>query len=335
MSQTLSPQAKTDDFHPPDNSSLMLSDSTFFLCLTVAGFTLALVITVSSSVLLVTIFRESRNLLEKPPSLLITNLCVSDLVVGLIAGNLGAVQALYRYRQWLVPDELDVVVRVVLGLTLFIRSGTIVALSYDRYIAVAHPFQYRLTITKQRYKIFIALMWVFSSVLCLLQLASIPEKIISVTYAHTHASVPMILLTVTYFRLFRALIKRKRELRAVGIMNKAVWDQQGEMVTTILIVLTMFYGTVFPAFISLHLRYFCKSCEQSLTFKKLEIIFFWFLLLTSAVNPFVYAWRVPKYRRGLKTCLARKRTTLRPNPVRGDNNGAVPVRLIHLKLFSK
>ena len=335
MSQTLSPQVKTDDFNPPDDSSLIVSDSTFFLCLTVAGFALALVVTVTSSVLLVTIFRESRRLLEKAPSLLITNLCVSDLVVGLIAGNLGAAQALYRYQQRPVPDKLDVVVRVVLGLTLFVRSGTIVALSYDRYIAVAHPFQYRSTITKPRYKIFIALMWVVSSILCLLQLTSIPEKIISITYAHTHASVPMMLLTVIYFKLFRALTKRKRELRAVGIMNQAVWDRQRKMVVTILIVLTMFYGTVFPAFISLHLRYFCEPCEQSLTFKKLDIIFFWFLFLTSAVNPFVYAWREPKYRRAFKTCLGRRRTTLRPYPVRGDNNCAVPVRLIHLKLFSK
>ena len=178
-------------------------------------------------------------------------------------------------------------------------------------------------------------MWVISSILCLLQLASIPEKIISITYAHTHASVPMILLTVIYFKLFRALTKRQRELKAAGIMNKAVWDEQREMVATILIVLIMFYGTVFPVFISLHLRYFCKPCEQSLTFKKLEIIFFWFLFLTSAANPFVYAWRVPKYSRAFKTCITRRRTTLRPKPVKGDDNCVVPVRLIHLKLFSK
>ena len=320
MAQTLSSQVKTDAFHPSDDSSLILSDSSFFLCLTVAGFTLALVTTVANSVLLVTIFRESRRLLEKPPSLLITNLCVSDLVVGLIAGNLGAVQTLYRYQQRPVPDKLDVVVHVVLGLTLFVRSGTIVAASSDRYIAVAHPFEYKFTITKPRFKICIALMWVAASILCLLQLASVPEKIISIIYAHTHASVPMMLLTAIYFKLFRALGKRKRELRAAGIMNKGVWDQQR---VTVLIVLTMFYGTVFPAFISLHLRYFCKPCEQSLTFKKLEIIFFWFLFLTSAVNPFVYAWREPKYRRAFKTCLGR--TTLRPNPVRGANNCVVPV----------
>lgn len=334
MAQTLSSRVKTDAFHPSDDSSFILSDSTFFLCLTVAGFTLALVTTVANSVLLVTIFRESNRLLEKPSSLLITNLCVSDLVVGLIAGNLGAVQTLYRYQQRPVPDKLDVVVRVVLGLTLFVRSGTIVALSYDRYIAVAHPFKYRFTITKPRLKICIALMWVVASILCLLQLASIPEKIISIIYAHTHASVPMMLLTVIYFKLFRALGKRKRELRAVGIMNKGVWDRQRKVVVTILIVLTMFYGTVFPAFISLHLRYYCKPCEQSLTFQKLEIIFFWFLFLTSAANHFVYAWREPKYRRAFKTCLAR-RILLRPIPVRGAKNCVVPVQLIHLKFFSK
>ena len=148
MSQPLTTQVKTEDFHPPDDSSLALSDSTFFMCLTVAGFSLALLIIVTSSVLLVTIFRESRRLLEKPPSLLITNLCVSDLVVGLIAGNLGAVQALYRFQQLPVPDKLNLALRVVLALTLFVRSGTIVALLYDRYIAVAHPFQYRSAITK-------------------------------------------------------------------------------------------------------------------------------------------------------------------------------------------
>ena len=78
-----------------------------------------------------TIFRESRVLLEKPPSLLITNLCVSDLVVGLIAATLASVMAFYRYQSWLVPAKMDLVVRLVLSLSLFVRSGTVVALSCD------------------------------------------------------------------------------------------------------------------------------------------------------------------------------------------------------------
>lgn len=335
MAQTLSSQMK-DGVHPTDNSSLLINDSTLFLSLTVAGFALALVTTMGNSVLLVTIFKESRRLLEKPPSLLITNLCVSDLVVGLIAGNLAAVKALYRYQQWPVPDQLDLVVRLVLCLTLFVRSGTIVALSCDRYFAVAHTFRYRSTITKTRYKICIALMWGVSSTLCVLQLTSIPEKIIIIIYAHTHASVPAMLLTVIFIKLFRALAKRERELKAVGIMNKQVWDRQKKMVITILIVLAMFYGTVLPEFIALHLLYFCKPCEQSLTFQKLEVIFFGLLFLTSAVNPFVYAWREPKYRRAFKTCFtcfgSIRRISLRPNPPQGATCTA-PVRAIRLNLF--
>lgn len=311
----------------------MVNDSAFFLSLTVVGFALALVTTVANSALLITIFKESRQLLEKPPSVLITNLCVCDLIVGLIAGNLASVKALYRYQQWPVPDKLDIVVRVILGVTLFVRTGTIVTMSCDRYIAVAHTFRYISMITKTRFKRCIAFLWVFGSILCLLQLASIPEEIIIILYAHIHASVPAILLTVIYIKLFSALRKRKRELTAVGIINQIVWDQQRTMVTTILIVMTMFYATVLPEFIALHLLYFCKPCEQSLTFKKLEIIFFGLLFLPSAVNPFVYAWRESKYRRALKTCLVKRRSS-RPNPMQGVNC-AEPVVLIRLKAFAR
>lgn len=321
-----------DSVHPTVDS-LMVNDSTFFLSLTIIGFALALVTTVANSALLITIYRERRQLLEKPPSLLITNLCVSDLVIGSIAGNLAAVKALYRYQQWPVPDQLDLAVRLVLGLALFVRSGTMVVLSCDRYIAVAHTFKYITMITKTRFKICIALLWVSGLILCFLQLASIPEKVITIIYAHTHASIPAILLTIIYIKLFGALRKRKRELREVGIMNKQVWDRQRKMVTTILIVLSMFYATVLPEFIALHLLYFCEPCEQSLTFKKLEVIFFGLMFLTSAVNPFVYAWREHKYRRALKTCFA-ARIPLRTNPVQGANR-EVPVALIRLNLFSR
>ena len=186
------------------------------------------------------------------------------------------------------------------------------ALSCDRYIAVAHTFRYTWMITKSKYKICIALMWGVGLVLCSLHFTSIPEKIITIIYAHTHVSVPAMLLTVIHIKLLEPLIKRKRELRNVGIMNKQAWDGQRSIVVTILIVLTLFYATVLPELIVVHLRYFCQPCAQSLTFKKLEVIFSGLLFLTSAANPFIYAWREKKYRRVFKTCFA-NRTSLHPN----------------------
>ena len=290
----------------PTDESLMVKDCNFFLSLAVAGFALAAVTTLGNCALLLTIFRDTRRLLQTPPSMLIANLCVSDLVVGLISGNLVAVKDVYRFQHLQVPRELDPIIRLVLGLSLFVSSGTIIALSCDRYVAVMHPLKYRSTITRTRVKICIALIWGVALTVCFLQLASVPEKILKIVYAHTHASLPAILLTVMYFKVFGALGERKRELRSAGITpamrSQKILDRERNMVVTILLVLALFYVTVLPEFIALHLMEFCESCKQSLTFLKLEIVFSRFLFLNSALNPFVYSWRVPKYRQAFTSC---------------------------------
>lgn len=299
--------SQKNDVQPTgDHDSFMVSDRAFFLSLAVVGFALAAVNTLGNTALLLTIFRDSRRLLQTPPSLLIANLCVSDLVVGLIAGDLVAVKDVYRFQHLPVPNKLDPIIRLVLGLSLFVSSGTIIALSCDRYVAVMHPFKYKSTITRKRVKICIALIWAVAFTLCFLPLTSIPEVIFKIVYAHTHASLPAILLTIMYFKVFRALGERRRELRAAGITSttrsKKVLDRERNMVVTILIILALFYVTVLPEFVALHLLHFCEPCEQSSTFRKLEIVFSRFLFLNSAVNPFVYAWRVPKYRQAFTAC---------------------------------
>ena len=275
------------------------------------GLALAAVTTLGNSALLLTIFRDTRRLLQTPPSLLIANLCVSDLALGLISGNLVAVKDVYRFQHFPVPRVLDPIIRLVVGLSLFVSSGTIIALSCDRYVAVMYPLKYRSTITRTRVKIFIALIWVFAVTVCFLPLTSVPENIFKIVYAHTHASIPALLLTVMYFKVFRALGERKRELRDAGITSatrsKQTLDRERNMVVTILLVLALFYVTVLPEFTALHLMQFCESCKQSLTFVKLEIVFSRFLFLNSALNPFVYSWRVPKYRRAFKSCFVKLR----------------------------
>lgn len=301
-----SPNNSTDK---PNDHSFMINDPTFFLILAIVGFTLSAVTTLGNSTLLLTIFRDTVNLLETPPSLLIVNLCVSDLLLGLVAGNLVAVKDYQRSENLPIPAELDPIIRLVLGLSLFVSSGTIIALSYDRYVAVMYPFtcKYESTVTKKRVKIFIATLWGISSTLCFLPLIDIPERIFDIVYAQAYASLPVLLLTVLYVKVFRALREKAQELKDAGIPSNArgkkVLDQERTMVVTIFIVLAMFYLTVLPEFFVLHLRHFCYVCSRSLVFRKLEIISFGLRFLNSAVNPFLYAWRLSKYRRAFLVCI--------------------------------
>ena len=106
-----------------------------------------------------------------------------------------------------------------------------------------------------------------------------------------------------YIKVFRALGERKRELRDAGItsemISKQLLDRERKMVVTILIVLALFYVTFLPEFIALHLLHLYEPSARSLAFKKLEIVLSRFLFLNSAMNPFVYAWRLPKYRKAV------------------------------------
>ena len=295
-------------FFEPSSNSVFFKDPAFFMTLAVVGFLLSAVTTVGNAALLLTIFRDTRRLLQTPPSLLITSLCVSDLMVGSIAGNLVALKDVYRHQDRPVPDKLDPVVRLVLGLTLLVCSGTIIALSYDRYVVVMHPLKYKSTVTRERVKLFILVMWTVSLSVCFIPMIKIPEKILALVYAHSYASLPIIVVTVMYIKVFRALGKRKRELKEAGITkemrSKVVLDRERRMVLTILIILALFYLTFLPEFIALHVLHLCQSCARSLTFRKLEIIFSRFLFLNSAMNPFVYAWRLPKYRKAVLSCFA-------------------------------
>lgn len=307
---------------PTDDPS-MIKDPVFFLILAVVGFTLSAITTVGNSTLLVTISRDTRRLLETPPSLLIVNLCVSDLLLGLVAGNLVAVKD-FRSSEYLPdPTKLDPIIRLVLSLSLFVSSGTIIALSYDRYIAVMYPFtcKYESTVTKKRVTIFIGVLWAVSLTLCFLPLLDIPEKIFDIVYAQAYASLPVVLLTVMYIKVFRELRRKSQELKDAGIpsnaRSKKVLDLERQMVVTILIVLALFYVTVLPEFIVLHLRHFCGACSRSLMFKKLEIISFRLRFLNSAVNPFLYAWRLSKYRRAFVICCTNRcRSTTSQTPGR-------------------
>lgn len=292
-----------------DFYATIIDDSTFWLALVVIGFILALVIVVGNAFLLFTIYKDPRKSLRTPPCLLIANLSASDLLQGLVSVFFVALRDVYRFEQVHMPHVvvLKAVIYTALTTTLFVSSYSIIAMSLTCYVAINNPMEYKSTITKRRVKIFIAVLWVISLTTCALPATNIAEKTYTLIYLHTHASLPAILLTVIYVNVFRALARRSRELENNGINmivnSKHVLERERKMTFTIIIILVLFYVSYMPQYITLHLLHLCESCHQSITFHKIDVILSRFLFLSSAINPFIYAWRVPKYRVAFIECL--------------------------------
>ena len=230
-------------------------------------------------------------------------------MMGLFNVSLVALRDVYRSRLEYMPYAVvfKAIMYTVLSTTLFVSSYTIIAMSLTCYIAISKPMEYKSFVTKKRIKIFIAVLWMVSLTMCILPATNISEKTFTLIYLHTHGSLPAVLLTVIYVNVFRALARHSRERKlnvsdAIG-NSKHVLDRERKMAFTIIIILSLFYVTYMPQYITLHLLHFCKSCQQSLTFHKVDVVLSRFLFISSAINPFVYAWRVPKYRLAFIDCL--------------------------------
>lgn len=287
----------------------IIDEPAFWLALAVPGFILASVIILGNSFLIFTMHKDPRKSLRSPPAFLVANLGASDLLLGMFTVFFVALRDVYRYRQVHMPfvGVFKAVMYTVLTTTLFASIYSIIAMSAACYVAINKPMDYKTIITKRRIKVFIALLWVISVSTCVLPATSIPEKIYTMIYLHTHVSLPAILLTVIYVKVYRALSRRTRELQENGLFSSVnsanVLERERKMSITIIIILTMFFVSYLPQYITLHLLYFCTVCQQSVTFHKIDVVLSRFLFLNSAINPFIYAWKVPRYRRAFIDCL--------------------------------
>lgn len=304
----------------PDIYVRLIDDPVFWLVLAIVGFALSTVITVANFIVMVTIYRDPQKSLRTPPCLLVANLASSDFLVGLCVVSLVAFRDVYRslLQQVPLPVSVGMFVSYVLCTTLFVSSATMVALSVTCFVAINSPMQYKRKITKKRACLFAIVIWIISALICFLPATKIPEQTYLLIYIHTHISVPALFLMVIYAKGFRALARRRRELQlndhASDDSNKRALERERNMAVTVIIILTIFYITYLPQFIMIHVARYCSPCEiseDSTTFHKVDVITSRFVFVNSALNPFVYAWRMPKYRRALNSCLKALKEKLR------------------------
>ena len=287
------------------------------LALAVVELLLAAITVLGNTLLLLTIYRNPRHALRTPPTYLIVNLGVADLLVGLVLDNLIAARDVYRYNGKPFPKAVDDFINIGLALTLFVSIYTILVMSVDRFVAVSSPLKYKSRVTLKVVKRWLAVIWASGLLMCLLPLTGIPFKTFTLIYTHTHSSLPMVVLTVLYVKIFRALKQRRREMEQLRLISEFTvkkshaLQNDWKMVYTILIILVLFYVCFLPEGVSLNVLLLGEPCKQSITFRHVEIVLSRLVLLNSALNPFVYAWRVKKYRRALFDCL--KGTLLRQN----------------------
>ena len=301
--------------------SVAESTSSFLLSLTIIDFILATLTICGNLLLLITILLDPLRCLRTPTTYFIANLAFSDLLIGLLIGYGRAVAGYLQYADEAEPKWIATVINVGGGSTLISGIWTVIALALDRYLAVADPLHYSQRVTARRVVLYILLSWPLAIALpAPYPFSGKSWTIVLLTFSHTHFTFPVLLLLVVYFRIFRSLCRRGSELSrfaaSISTMTlRHTLERERKMASTSLIILILFCASFLPFYIKIQILNFCK-CLDSKPYRKFSVVAHIFLYLSSLMDPFLYAWRVPKFRRSLRECLKiKKRNVVRPTPL--------------------
>ena len=184
-----------------------------------------------------------------------------------------------------------------------VSSCTIAAMALDRYVAVSSPLQYKARVTKAKVKVFLAVCWVYALLFPCLSLGVSPTVFILLNL-HLHVSFPLIIQPYVYWKTYSALRSHNSRVGNLAdgrqAMDIAHRNRERKMISAFLLVLVLFYVTFLPVFIALHMFVLQPSYLKAESFLFFLYASYKFLLVNSSLNPFIYAWRIPKYRRAFK-----------------------------------
>ena len=165
---------------------------------------------VANFLLLFTIFKDPhRNLRRSPSTQLVINMAVADFLTGFCCAYQLMVYDSLRLSGMSEEstDNFLLVTLAIIAISLVVACCNVVAMAFDRWLAVSSALYYRSVVSAKRVKALIVTIWIYAVVFTsILFCPGIPRRIFELLYCNLHVSVPLLVLPALYLRTFRLLV---------------------------------------------------------------------------------------------------------------------------------
>ncbi|XP_073329895.1 trace amine-associated receptor 13c-like [Pagrus major] len=272
------------------------------------------VLTVALNLLVIISISHFRQL-HTTTNFLLLSLAVSDFLVGLL---LMPVQILLIGGCWFLGSFVCGLFYYASFLLTSASVGNMVLISVDRYVAICDPLCYLTKVTQKRVQICVCLCWACSALyngLILIDFLEKPERYNScygeciVVIGSITGAVdvmltfvgPIVVIIVLYMRVFVVAVSQARAMRS----HIAVVKLQGSVSATAKkseMKAAMTLGVVVVVFLICFCPYFYPSLagQDMSTSVAFSIFGVWLLYCNSCLNPVVYAFFYPWFRKSIK-----------------------------------
>ncbi|XP_028446212.1 trace amine-associated receptor 13c-like [Perca flavescens] len=253
--------------------------------------------------------------LQSPTNLIILSLAVSDFLIGLL---LMPVRTLLIGGCWVLGSLTCGFFYYASSILTSASVGNMVLISVDRYVAICDPLCYLTKVTQNRVKVCVCLCWacsVFYNVVILMDFLKHPDRynscygecVVVINFVTGAVDVmltfvgPIAVIIVLYMRVFVVAVSQARAMRshiaAVTLQDSVtVTAKKSEKKAARTL------GVVVVVFLICFCPYFYPSIagQDLSTSVDFSIFGVWLLYCNSCLNPIVYAFFYPWFRRSIK-----------------------------------
>ena len=274
--------------------------------ITAAMSSLLVLITIPGNLLIcVAVVKDPFKTLRSPFNLFLLNISAADLVVGLAVLPLSI-----AYHSLEGMGVMYDVLTKALHLSFFISCTasvlSIAALSIDRYVCITSPMKYRLKLKSLHVKRASLIIWLIS-VICPFTYLYVDFIIYTFVFANGILLFTLLVLAFVNHKIYHGLQTQRLQLQTLADgenLTTSLSQRDARVTKTFLFFLVSFLVLTLPPLSFSYVLNFCSSCNCRTIhiFRDLQFVC---ILFPSSVNPFIYALRLPNFRRAI-TVICRK-----------------------------
>lgn len=286
---------------------------------------LAVATAISNGLFLWTFYKDPLKCLRTPSAIVIAGLTTANFLTGLIVEP--AFVVLYIWQLVANTEDLDFFIRFALAFSFVTMNASfllMLALAIIQYLLIKYPRVYQTTVSPKSALVGVIIIWIYA-----IFFAVLPEMFDVDVFAYfwadmilhvTLLTVVLVILYIAIYYEFRKLAERHRNAdlgenteRGGTSVEPSDSEQQrrqaekdfvyGTFILTVILIIT-----VWPFCISL----FIMMSHFSIAAYIAVLVTQLFLLWKFALDPFVFAWRLRKFRKSL--VLAVRGTCCFPKP---------------------
>ena len=268
---------------------------------------------VANSLLLVTFLVDPLKIFRNPTSYFLIGLAIVDLLTALIQEPIYATCFMLMYFQhpsWTKCESWMKFAAYFSAFPISISASIVFAFTLTQYIVVASPLRYGRMITKKKALLSVVAIYLYHTFFCCLPLMGVPQETKHAIDLFFHRYT-VVLVTIVVYIILHYTMKKKmtagRSLQSEEGRHVQVQRSFFRLNVVLLIIMIMFFV---PSVLLMTIRFFLDdifTARYGIRVLVVNLMTDNLLYLKFLFDPIVYAWRMSKYRKSLKSTVYRNK----------------------------